>query len=94
MVNLSSFVRVHAQRRPDKAAVIGLPDETWGERVTAVIVPQPGQDLDLATLQAQCRAHLAGFKIPRRLHIVDVLPRNPSGKVLKRELRITLARSA
>ena len=77
-----------------EAAVIGLPDEKWGECVSAVIVPQPGQAIDLVTLQAHCRAHLAGFKIPRQLHIVDVLPRNPSGKVLKRELRKMLGGNA
>jgi acyl-CoA synthetase (AMP-forming)/AMP-acid ligase II len=77
-----------------EAAVIGLPDETWGERVTAVIVPQPDQVLEFAMLQQHCRKHLAGFKVPKELHIVDELPRNPSGKVLKRDLRKTFGGTA
>ena len=70
-----------------EAAIIGLPDTEWGERVAAVVVPKPGAEIDHATLDAHCRAHLAGFKSPKELHIVDELPRNPSGKVLKRVLR-------
>ncbi len=73
-----------------EAAVIGAPDEKWGERVTAIVVPKPGEALDLAILEAHCRTHLAGFKVPKALQIVDELPRNPSGKVLKRILRETL----
>jgi fatty-acyl-CoA synthase len=69
------------------AAVIGLPDERWGEKPVAVVVLAPGAALDHATLEAHCRAHLAGFKVPKALYIRDDLPRNPSGKVLKRLLR-------
>jgi acyl-CoA synthetase (AMP-forming)/AMP-acid ligase II len=46
-------------------AVVGLPDETWGERVTSIVVPRPGIDLKPAELDAFCRRHLAGFKIPK-----------------------------
>jgi len=74
-----------------EAAIIGLPDKDWGERVAAVVVPKPGAKIDHAALDAHCRAHLAGFKSPKELHIVDELPRNPSGKVLKRVLREKLA---
>ena len=74
-----------------EAAVIGLADEKWGERPVAVVVPKAGRTLDLATLQRHCRAHLAAFKVPKALHLVDQLPRNPSGKVLKRALREWLA---
>ena len=70
-----------------EAAIIGLPDTEWGERVAAVVVPKPGAEIDHATLDAHCRARLAGFKSPKELHIVEELPRNPSGKVLKRVLR-------
>ena len=70
-----------------EAAIVGLPDAQWGERVAAVIVPKPGATLRRATLDAHCRQHLAGFKCPKDLHIVEELPRNPSGKVLKRILR-------
>jgi fatty-acyl-CoA synthase len=70
-----------------EAAVIGLPDPVWGERPVAVVVTRPGATLDLPALQAHCARHLAGFKVPRALFLRDDLPRNPSGKVLKRVLR-------
>ena len=73
-----------------EAAAIGLPDDKWGETVTAVIVTRPGTSLTLDQVQAHCRAHLAGFKVPRRLVLQTELPRNPSGKVLKRALREAL----
>jgi len=73
------------------AAVIGLPDERWGERPVAVVVLHPGVSLDLDTLSAHCRQSLAGFKIPKSLVVCDDLPRNPSGKILKRELRALIA---
>jgi len=74
-----------------EAAAIGLADEKWGETVTAVIVTRPGESLTLDQVQAHCRAHLAGFKVPRRLVLQTELPRNPSGKVLKRALRAALS---
>ena len=77
-----------------ECAVIGLPDERWGERPVAVVVPRAGAALDLAALDAHCRAHLAAFKVPKQLVLRDVLPRNPSGKVLKRVLRDELAGAA
>jgi len=70
-----------------EAAVIGLPDERWGERVVAVVVLRPGASLEQAQLERHCRERLAGFKVPRQLILTDALPRNPSGKVLKRVLR-------
>jgi acyl-CoA synthetase (AMP-forming)/AMP-acid ligase II len=70
-----------------EVAVIGAPDERWGERPVAFVVLKEGGALDFATLDAHCRQHLAGFKAPRQLHIRQSLPRNPSGKVLKRTLR-------
>jgi len=77
-----------------ECAVIGLPDERWGERPVAVVVLRPGTALDLAALDAHCRAHLAAFKVPKELILRDALPRNPSGKVLKRVLRDELAGQA
>ena len=70
-----------------EAAVIGLPDERWGERPVAVVVLNDGASLDLAALAEHCRANLAGFKVPKDLILRDQLPRNPSGKILKRVLR-------
>jgi acyl-CoA synthetase (AMP-forming)/AMP-acid ligase II len=76
-----------------EVAVIGLPDGRWGERPVAVVVRQPGERLDYGTLESHCRTHLAGFKVPKELHLVDELPRNPSGKVLKRVLRERFAKA-
>jgi fatty-acyl-CoA synthase len=70
-----------------EAAIIGLPDEKWGERPVAVIALNPGHTLDYETLAGHCRAHLAAFKVPKQLILREQLPRNPSGKVLKRVLR-------
>jgi fatty-acyl-CoA synthase len=70
-----------------EAAVIGVPDDTWGERPVAVVVVEPGMALDYDTLAKHCRARLAGFKVPKELVLRDTLPRNPSGKILKRVLR-------
>lgn len=75
-----------------EAAVIGLPDPRWGEAPVAVVTPRPGMVLTLAAMQAHCRKSLGRFKTPRRLVIRDSLPRNPSGKVLKRLLRDELAK--
>ena len=74
-----------------EVAVIGLPDAQWGECVAAAVVLKPGQSLSLEQLRAHCSGKLGNFKTPKRLVICDALPRNPSGKVLKRELRLRLA---
>jgi fatty-acyl-CoA synthase len=73
------------------AAVIGVADERWGERPVAVVVVKPGQALSLEALQEHCRRKLAGFKVPKELIVRAELPRNPSGKILKRVLRETIA---
>ena len=70
-----------------EVAVIGVPDPKWGERPVAVVVMTPDETLTYDALAAHCRAHLAGFKVPKELLILEQLPRNPSGKVLKRVLR-------
>jgi fatty-acyl-CoA synthase len=75
-----------------EVAVIGLPHPRWVEAVTAVVVVKSGQALDEAALLAHCNAHLASFKAPKRAVFVDALPKNPSGKLLKRELRRAHAR--
>lgn len=68
-------------------AIIGLPDENWGERVHAVVVARPGVEIDIAGIQDHCRASLAGYKLPRSLSLVDELPLSGVGKILKTELR-------
>ena len=70
-----------------EVAVIGLPDPRWVEAVTAVIVLKSGQTLAEADVIAHCTTHMATFKSPKRVVFADSLPKNPSGKLLKRELR-------
>jgi fatty-acyl-CoA synthase len=70
-----------------EVAVIGLPDERWGEAVTAVAVLKPESELSLQQLRDFASESLAGYKLPSRLKLVAALPRNPAGKVLKFELR-------
>ena len=69
------------------AAVIGVPDEQWGEAVKACVVVKAGADVDEAELVAFCKARIAGFKVPKSVDFMDTLPRNASMKVLKHELR-------
>ena len=69
------------------AAVIGVPDDRWGEGVKAMVVLRPGASADAADIIAHCRPLIAGFKVPKTVDFIEVLPRNPSGKVLRRELR-------
>src|SRR6266704_3597053 len=77
-----------------EVAVIGMPDARWGERPVAVIVLADSATLELPALTEHCRKRLASFKVPKQLIIRDSLPRNPSGKVLKRVLRAELEASA
>ena len=74
-----------------EVAVIGLPDEKWGEAVTAVAALHAGQSLTIEELRDFAQSHLARYKLPLRLHTVDELPRNPAGKVLKFVLKETLS---
>jgi fatty-acyl-CoA synthase len=69
------------------AAVIGVPDERWGEVGLAIVVPRPGATVDEQDLLAHCRGRLAAFKAPHAVHVAEALPRSASGKLLKRELR-------
>jgi fatty-acyl-CoA synthase len=77
-------------QHPDirEVAVIGIPDEKWGEIPVAVVALKEGaQPMDLEAIQDFCQGKLAKYKIPKRLRFVDELPRNAAGKVLKRMLR-------
>jgi acyl-CoA synthetase (AMP-forming)/AMP-acid ligase II len=73
------------------AAVIGLPDERFGERVHAFVVPAPGAEPDVQALQDHVRERIAGYKVPRSVAVVEALPMSGAGKVLKRELRAQAA---
>ncbi|QTI69629.1 class I adenylate-forming enzyme family protein [Gordonia polyisoprenivorans] len=70
-----------------RAAVVGLPDDYWSEAVTAFVVLQDDAGVTAEELRQHCRADLAGFKVPKVIHLVTDLPTDPQGKLLKRELR-------
>lgn len=70
-----------------EVAVIGVPDEKWGERPIAIAALKDGETLTKDAFRDHCRAHLASFKVPKDLVLCEALPRNPSGKILKRVLR-------
>ena len=91
----STEVEAALYAHPDvvEAAVVGVPDETWGEALLAVVVPAPGSALAAgggeaeAALVAHCRTRIGGYKVPRRYRFVDALPKSAMGKVLKADLR-------
>jgi acyl-CoA synthetase (AMP-forming)/AMP-acid ligase II len=67
-------------------AIVSAPDPTWGERVVAFVVPRAGRALDLADLKTHCQGVLAGYKIPKDIHVVQEIPLNPNGKPDRRRL--------
>jgi fatty-acyl-CoA synthase len=71
----------------DEAAVIGVPDERWGEVGLALLVPSPGAALDPDAVRTALRERLAGFKVPQQVRVVDELPKTATGKIRKPELR-------
>jgi len=91
---VEAVVRAH----PDvaDAVVVGVPDPRWGERVVAVAVAAPTAAAapTLEELQAHCRTRLAGYKLPRSLHLVDVIDRSPAGKPDYPRIRARIARKA
>jgi fatty-acyl-CoA synthase len=70
-----------------EAAVIGVPSDRWGEAGLAVLVVDDGAEIDRISVQSFCAQRLAKFKVPVDIAVIDALPRNATGKVLKRELR-------
>lgn len=70
-----------------EVAVIGIPDAKWGESVKAVCVAKPGMAIDEADIIAWTRAKIAAFKVPKSIDVIDALPRNASGKILRKDLR-------
>lgn len=79
--------RLHEHPDVFEAAVVGVPDPDWGEALHAFVVVRPGHEApDPDALRAFCRETLASYKVPKRVSFLDALPRNPTGKVLKREL--------
>ncbi|MCB1475332.1 MAG: hypothetical protein KDJ53_04780 [Rhodobiaceae bacterium] len=85
----SAEVELALLKHPDiaMAAVVGAPDEKWGERVTALIVPKQGAALTEGEIQSHCRELLAGYKVPKTVLFEAALPLTPSGKVQKGPLR-------
>ena len=75
-------VEAATKSHPDvwDAVVVGVPDEKWGQRVAAVVQLRPGAELSLEDLQTHCRTRIAGYKVPRELHVVSTMVRSPSGK--------------
>ena len=69
------------------AAVVGMPTEDGGEQVVAAVVAEDGATLDVDEVRTASRQHLAGYKVPRRVELVDELPRSMIGKVLRRQVR-------
>lgn len=70
-----------------EVAVIGIPDQKWGETVKAVVVPKPGMSIDESDIIAWARERIAAFKAPRSVDVIEALPRNASGKILRKDLR-------
>jgi long-chain acyl-CoA synthetase len=76
-----------------EASVVGVPDPDWGESVVAYVVPRPGAEIDADALDSRCLNAIARYKRPREYRVVEQLPRNPAGKVLKSELRAMSSRA-
>jgi fatty-acyl-CoA synthase len=82
---------IYLDKRVEEVAVIGTPHPKWVEAVTAVIVPRQGEAIAEDEIMALCRKELAGFKVPKNVVFVEALPKTPTGKILKRDMRKTYA---
>jgi len=80
---------IYLDKRVQEVAVIGLPHEKWVEAVTAVVVPRAGEKITEEELLELCKKELAPFKVPKGFIFLDALPKTPTGKILKREMRVT-----
>jgi len=80
---------IYSDSQAQEVAVIGLPHEKWIEAVTAIVVPRKREQITEQEIVALCKGKLAPFKVPKGVVIVDALPKTPTGKILKREMRVT-----
>ncbi len=80
---------IYLDKRVEEVAVIGSPHPKWVEAVTAVVVPRKGETISEAEIIALCKKELAGFKVPKAVVFVEALPKTPTGKILKRDMRET-----
>lgn len=78
---------LHSHPKVHESAVIGIPDDKWGESVLAVVALRPGESMTVDEVIRYCKENIASYQAPKSVKFIDALPRNPSGKVLKRELR-------
>ena len=80
---------IYKDRRVQEVAVVGIPDPKWVEAITAVIIPRQNEKMTEREIIKHCREELAIFKCPKHVVFVEELPKTPSGKILKRDLRET-----
>ena len=78
---------IYLDKRMEEVAVIGVSHPKWVEAVTAVVVPRKGEHIEPDEIITLCREHLAPFKVPKKVILVDALPKTPTGKILKRDMR-------
>ncbi len=84
---------LYAWPEVEECAIVGIPDKEWGERVCACIVPKAGHELSTAELKDFLRCRLSGFKVPKEYIVKEELPKSPTGKILKREIRKQLLKA-